>query len=97
MKNNIETKFVEMTSTNTKENFEIHFIRKSDGVNNFFIYEVTIKDLNTDEFKTEEFYDYEAALDVYTSFINWSLKGMHTFEQRKIILESFKQYYTKKC
>lgn len=50
-----------------------------------------------DEIKSETaiFYNLEDAKDVYMTFVNWSIKGMHTFEQRALLLKELEQYHNK--
>lgn len=53
--------------------------------------------LEKDEIKSETaiFYNLEDAKDVYMTFVNWSIKGMHTFEQRALLLNELEKYHNK--
>ena len=50
---------------------------------------------NKNETETAIFYNLEDAKDVYMTFVNWSIKGMHTFEQRALLLKELEQYHNK--
>ena len=83
-----------ITSYNLDEDFWISFLKlqNKDGED---LYQIQIIKSKTDQRETAEFHTEDAAKEVYFNFLNWSIKGMHTFEQRVMVLKDFEKQYKK--
>lgn len=81
-----------ITSYNLDEDFWISFLKvqNKDGEE---LYQILIINSKTEQRETAEFPTEDAAKEVYFNFLNWSIKGLHTFNQRIMVLKDFEKQY----